>query len=85
VSGEDWGLNEMDVLNPDWSDWTDSKGCEVRTTLVGTARVGQPMTSVVGLGAHRAPVGGIGGVRPANSRGGRRPREPRPAERTAAE
>lgn len=77
---EDWGSIEMDVLNPDWTEWTEDKGYEVRTSLVSSARVGQPMTSVLGVGTHRAPAGGIGGVRPARSRGARRTRERRPSE-----
>ncbi|HEX3791559.1 MAG TPA: hypothetical protein VHW44_27105 [Pseudonocardiaceae bacterium] len=55
----------MDVLNLDWSDETETKGYEVRTALVSSARVGQAMTSVLSVANHRS------GVRPIRSRGTR--------------
>ena len=40
----------MDVLVPDWSDWTALKVCEVRPSLVSSARVGQPSSLMRGAG-----------------------------------
>jgi hypothetical protein len=49
----------MDVLAPDWSDWTALKVCEVRPLLVSSARVGQPMGLMRGAGFHAAPASAI--------------------------
>jgi hypothetical protein len=49
----------MDVLVPDWSDWTALKTCEVRPSLVSTARVGQPTGLMRGAGFHAAPATAI--------------------------
>lgn len=40
----------MDVLVPDWSEWTALKVCEVRPSLVSSARVGQPTGLMRGAG-----------------------------------
>jgi hypothetical protein len=40
----------MDVLVPDWSEWTALKVCEVRPSLVSSARVGQPAGLMRGAG-----------------------------------
>jgi hypothetical protein len=40
----------MDVLVPDWSDWSALKVCEVRPSLVSSARVGQPSHLMRGAG-----------------------------------
>jgi hypothetical protein len=50
----------MDVLVPDWSDWTALKVCEVRPSLVSSARVGQPSGLMRGAGFHPAPATAIG-------------------------
>jgi hypothetical protein len=47
----------MDVLVPDWSDWTALKGCEVRPSLLSSARVGQPAGLMRGL--HLGPASAI--------------------------
>ncbi|HEY3752988.1 MAG TPA: hypothetical protein VGL80_27690 [Pseudonocardiaceae bacterium] len=49
----------MDVLVPDWSDWTALKVCEVRPSLVSSARVGQPSGLMRGAGFHAAPTSAI--------------------------
>jgi hypothetical protein len=49
----------MDVLVPDWSEWTALKTCEVRPSLVSTARVGQPFGLMRGAGFHAAPATAI--------------------------
>jgi hypothetical protein len=49
----------MDVLVPDWSDWTALKVCEVRPSLVSSARVGQPAGLMRGAGFHVAPATAI--------------------------
>ena len=49
----------MDVLVPDWSDWTALKVCEVRPSLVSSARVGQPAGLMRGAGFHPAPATAI--------------------------
>jgi hypothetical protein len=49
----------MDVLAADWSDWTALKTCEVRPSLVSTARVGQPTGLMRGAGFHAAPATAI--------------------------
>lgn len=49
----------MDVLVPDWSDWTALKVCEVRPSLVSSARVGQPTSIMRGAGFHPAPTTAI--------------------------
>lgn len=46
----------MDVLVPDWSDWATFKKCEVRPSLVSTARVGQHAFMMRGAGFQSAPV-----------------------------
>jgi hypothetical protein len=52
-------FSAMDVLVPDWSDWTALKTCEVRPSLVSSARVGQPMGLMRGAGFHAAPASAI--------------------------
>jgi hypothetical protein len=49
----------MDVLVPDWSDWTALKTCEVRPSLVSSARVGQPAGIMRGAGFHPVPFTAI--------------------------
>jgi hypothetical protein len=49
----------MDVLVPDWSDWTALKVCEVRPSLVSSARVGQHTGFMRGAGFHPAPATAI--------------------------
>lgn len=49
----------MDVLVPDWSDWTALKVCEVRPSLVSSARVGQHTGFMRGAGFHSAPATAI--------------------------
>jgi hypothetical protein len=49
----------MDVLVPDWSDWTALKVCEVRPSLVSSARVGQPAGIMRGAGFHPVPLTAI--------------------------
>lgn len=46
----------MDVLVPDWSDWATLKKCEVRPSLVSSARVGQPVRLMRGAGFQVAPA-----------------------------
>lgn len=46
----------MDVLVPDWSDWAALKVCEVRPSLVSSARVGQPSHLMRGAGFSLAPA-----------------------------
>ncbi|HVV23414.1 MAG TPA: hypothetical protein VHF06_28525 [Pseudonocardiaceae bacterium] len=46
----------MDVLVPDWSDWSALKVCEVRPSLVSSARVGQNTGFMRGAGFHQAPA-----------------------------
>jgi hypothetical protein len=46
----------MDVLVPDWSDWTALKVCEVKPSLVSSARVGQPSGLMRGAGFHAVPA-----------------------------
>jgi hypothetical protein len=45
-----WEPFDMDVLVPDWSEWTALKVCEVRPSLVSSARVGQPTGLMRGAG-----------------------------------
>jgi hypothetical protein len=52
-------LFDMDVLVPDWSEWTALKVCEVRPSLVSSARVGQPAGLMRGAGFHAAPATAI--------------------------
>ncbi|HEX5400958.1 MAG TPA: hypothetical protein VFX16_01505 [Pseudonocardiaceae bacterium] len=54
----------MDVLVPDWSDWTALKVCEVRPSLVSSARVGQPVGLMRGAGFHTAPTTAISVLTP---------------------
>jgi hypothetical protein len=49
----------MDVLVPDWSDWSALKVCEVRPSLVSSARVGQSMGMMRSVGFHAAPATAI--------------------------
>lgn len=56
----------MDVLVPDWSDWTAVKGCEVRPSLVSSARVGQHTGFMRGAGFHAAPATAISVLGPFN-------------------
>lgn len=49
----------MDVLVPDWSDWTALKQCEVRPSLVSTARVGGANGLLRGAGFHAAPASAV--------------------------
>jgi hypothetical protein len=49
----------MDVLVPDWSDWTALKECEVRPSLVSSARVGGAMGLMRGAGFHAAPASAV--------------------------
>jgi hypothetical protein len=70
----------MDVLVPDWSDWTALKVCEVRPSLVSSARVGQPSGLMRGAGFHPAPATAIG-VLDAN----RFAREEAPERQTSSE
>lgn len=49
----------MDVLVPDWSDWTALKTCEVRPSLVSSARVGQYSGMMRGPGFHPVPATAI--------------------------
>ncbi len=44
----------MDVLVPDWSDWTTLKECEVRPSLLSSARVGQSAGLMRGM--HLGPA-----------------------------
>jgi hypothetical protein len=44
----------MDVLVADWSDWATLKGCEVRPSLLSSARVGQPAGLMRGM--HVGPA-----------------------------
>ncbi|HEX4721654.1 MAG TPA: hypothetical protein VH333_04015 [Pseudonocardiaceae bacterium] len=48
----------MDVLVPDWSEWTALKVCEVRPSLVSSARVGGA-TSLMRGAAFGAPLTAI--------------------------
>jgi hypothetical protein len=49
----------MDVLVPDWSNWSALKTCDVRPSLVGSARVGQPSGLMRGAGFHSVPTSAI--------------------------
>jgi hypothetical protein len=49
----------MDVLVPDWSNWSALKTCDVRPSLVSSARVGQPSGLMRGAGFHSAPASAI--------------------------
>ncbi|HEY1572856.1 MAG TPA: hypothetical protein VGG05_16045 [Pseudonocardiaceae bacterium] len=49
----------MDVLVPDWSDWAALKVCEVRPSLVSSARVGQPSHLMRGAGFQLAPASAV--------------------------
>lgn len=46
----------MDVLVADWSDWATSKKCEVRPSLLSSARVGQHAFMMRGAGFQLAPA-----------------------------
>jgi hypothetical protein len=48
----------MDVLVPDWSGWTTSKGCEVRPSLPSSARVGLSFGLMRGM--HAGPATAVG-------------------------
>ena len=48
----------MDVLVPDWSEWTALKVCEVRPSLVSSARVGGA-TQLMRGAAFGAPLTAI--------------------------
>jgi hypothetical protein len=52
-------LLPMDVLVPDWSDWTALKVCAVKPSLVSSARVGQPSGLMRGAGFHAVPTTAI--------------------------
>ncbi len=56
----------MDVLVPDWSEWTALKVCEVRPSLVSSARVGQPtgLMRGAGFGAPLTAVHVLGPITP---------------------
>lgn len=63
----------MDVLVPDWSDWTTQKVCEVRPSLVSSARVGQ-FSLKRGPGFHSGPATAVSVLGPP------REEEPEPAD-----
>lgn len=50
----------MDLLVPDWSDWSALKTCEVRPSLVSSARVGQHTGFMRGAGFHKTPGIAVG-------------------------
>ncbi len=62
----------MDVLVADWSDWTALKKCEVRPSLVSSARVGQHAGFMRGAGFHKAPASALSVLGPFT-----RPSEPK--------
>lgn len=66
----------MDVLVPDWSEWTALKVCEVRPSLVSSARVGQPTGLMRGAG-FGAPLTAIRVLGPVPQAGDEE--EPEPA------
>lgn len=57
----------MDVLVPDWSDWTAQKTCEVRPSLVSSARVGQ-FSLMRGPGFHSGPATAVSVLGPLRER-----------------
>lgn len=54
----------MDVLVADWSDWAALKKCEVRQSLVSSARVGQPSRLMRGAGFQLAPATAVSVLAP---------------------
>lgn len=66
----------MDVLVPDWSDWTSLKVCEVKPSLVSSARVGQPSGLMRGAGFHAVPTTAISVLGPLRDE----EKEPEPAQ-----
>ena len=59
----------MDVLVPDWSEWATLKVCEVRPSLVSSARVGQPagLMRGAGFGAPLTAIHVLGPMPPADA------------------
>lgn len=71
----------MDVLVPDWSDWTALKGCEVRPSLVSSARVGQHTGFMRGAGFHPSSATAVSVLGPFTKRvEPKRDEEPTPVD-----